>query len=132
MKKYLILLAILLLSLTLICSCSNTANDVWDTANYTESTSVGEGSTTFTVKVEAGEKSIILTVSTDEANLGAALYSLGIINDPSFFNTVNGMVADWDKDNAYWALYIGEEYAMTGADEIIPTTGAEYRLVYTK
>lgn len=46
--------------------------------------------------------------------------------------SVDGLVASWDKDQAYWALYIGEDYAMTGASGIKLESGATYRLVYTK
>ncbi len=47
-------------------------------------------------------------------------------------NTVNGMVADWDKDQAYWAFYVGDEYASVGVDRINVTQDAVYKLVYTK
>ena len=46
--------------------------------------------------------------------------------------TVNGVVADYDKDGAYWALYKNGEYMMVGADAEILEDGATYGLVYTK
>ena len=33
-----------------------------------------------------------------------------------FINTVNGLTADYDKDHAYWAIYVDGEYAQNGAD----------------
>ena len=33
-----------------------------------------------------------------------------------YVKQVNGIVADYDIDQSYWALYIDGEYAMTGAD----------------
>ncbi len=46
--------------------------------------------------------------------------------------TVNGIVADYDADGAYWALYKNGEYMMVGADAEILEDGATYGLVYKK
>ncbi len=46
--------------------------------------------------------------------------------------SVDGETADWNTDGAYWALYIGEEYASTGASDTLLTDGAVYKLVYEK
>ena len=43
---------------------------------------------------------------------------------------VDGIVLDWSKDGAYWALYEGEEYATTSAAGIVLVDGGIYRLVY--
>ena len=43
---------------------------------------------------------------------------------------VDGIVLDWSKDNAYWALYEGEEYATTSASGIVLVDGGVYKLVY--
>jgi len=43
---------------------------------------------------------------------------------------VDGIVLDWSKDNAYWALYEGDEYATTGASGIVLVDGGVYKLVY--
>ena len=105
---------------------------LWDSASYTESTTVGEGALSFKITVECEEKSITLTVKTDKETLGEALYELELINDPSFFDTANGIKADWNKDKAYWSFYIGDDYAMHGVDAEKITDGAVYKLVYTK
>ena len=44
--------------------------------------------------------------------------------------SVDGVVADWAADSAYWALYEGEEYATTSAAGIVLTDGGVYKLVY--
>ena len=44
--------------------------------------------------------------------------------------SVDGVMADWAVDGAYWALYEGEEYAVTSAAGIVLTDGGVYRLVY--
>ena len=46
--------------------------------------------------------------------------------------SVDGETADWNTDNAYWSLYIGDEYATTGASDTPVTDGAVYKLVYEK
>lgn len=46
--------------------------------------------------------------------------------------SVDGIVLDWSKDGAYWALYVGEEYATTSAAGIALEDGGIYRLVYEK
>ena len=45
---------------------------------------------------------------------------------------VDGIVLDWSKDGAYWALYEGEEYATTSAAGIVLVDGGVYKLVYEK
>ena len=42
------------------------------------------------------------------------------------------MLASWDKDQAYWAIYKGEEYMMVGVGETNIAGGEHYRFVYTK
>lgn len=44
--------------------------------------------------------------------------------------SVDGVTADWEKDGAYWALYEGEEYAVTSAAGILLTDGGVYKLIY--
>ena len=44
--------------------------------------------------------------------------------------SVDGVVADWALDGAYWALYEGEEYAVTSAAGIVLADGGIYKLVY--
>ena len=44
--------------------------------------------------------------------------------------SVDGITLDWSKDNAYWALYEGEEYATTSAAGIVLVEGGLYKLVY--
>ena len=45
--------------------------------------------------------------------------------------TVDGEDAVWDSDNAYWAIWIGEEMATTGISEIPVYDGSSFRLEYT-
>jgi hypothetical protein len=104
---------------------------LWADATYTEDTNVGTGAKTVTVLVTAEDTTVTLTVKTDKAMLGEALYELELINDASFFDTLNGIKADWDAHSAYWAFYVGDEYAMVGANETAIQGGETYKFVYT-
>jgi hypothetical protein len=105
---------------------------IWNTATYTENAEVGSGSKTITVDVVAKGHTVTLTVKTDAANLGDALYALELINDASFFDVANGMKADWNADQAYWAFYIGETMASYGVNDAAISGGEYFRLVYTQ
>lgn len=132
MKKIIRFAAVLFVFITVLSVVACNERDVWKDATYTENTELGEGKTQITVVVEAQGKSVTLTVNTDKDNLGEALLELGLINDPSFFDTVNGMRLDWNEDKAYWGFYKNGEYMTVGADEA-PLAGVEqYELVYTK
>ena len=108
------------------------ATGLWADAMYVKDTTLGEGANTVTVTVEAEGQSIVLTVKTDKDNLGAALYELELIDDPSFFSVCNGMTADWNKDQAYWAFYVGDDYATYGVDSATTAGSPVYKIVYTK
>ena len=45
-----------------------------------------------------------------------------------FINTVNGLTADYDKDHAYWAIYVDGEYAQNGADTQPVNDGDKFEL----
>ncbi|MBE6693167.1 MAG: hypothetical protein E7589_00170 [Ruminococcaceae bacterium] len=108
------------------------ADSHWNSATYTKDTQLGEGKNQIKVIVKTEDYQITLTVNTDKDNLGEALFELGLINDASFFDTVNGMKLDWNTEKAYWGFYKNGDYMMVGADEA-PVEGVEqYELVYTK
>ncbi len=142
MKKILSLLTLIALILTLtftLASCFNTVDAVglWESATHRRDKTLGAGNTTISVVVEAGENSVTFTVKTDKKNLADALVEHGLIEGEEgayglAVYKVNGMEADFTRDNAYWAVYIGEEYAMTGASFIEIEDGAEYRFVYER
>ena len=74
--------------------------------------------------------------ATEEEYLGAVLLEEGLIQGEEgpyglMISAVDGEAADWNVDQSYWALYIGEEYAATGVDMTPVTDGSEYKLEYT-
>ena len=73
---------------------------------------------------------------TDKEYLGEVLLEENLVEGEVstyglMINVADGETADWNVDQSYWALYIGEDYATTGADGIVLTDGGEYSLVYT-
>lgn len=96
-----------------------------------------QGGKTITVTVVHKDGSVKdFVCSTDEEYLGPVLTAQSIVvgeNGPYglVFDTVDGETANWNTDQSYWALYIGEEYATTGADGVAIEDGGVYKLVYT-
>lgn len=73
---------------------------------------------------------------TDEKFLGAVILAEGLVEGEEgpyglMISAVDGEVADWNVDQSYWALFVGEEYATTGADTTPINDGDVFKLVYT-
>ena len=96
----------------------------------------------------SGLKSITVTVvhsdksektipcQTDKEYLGDLLLSEGLASGEQgqfglYIKEVDGEVADYPINGAYWALFDGNNYATQGADTTPLTDGAQFRLVYT-
>ena len=96
-----------------------------------------EGSKAITVTVVHGDGSEKeFDYRTDEEYLGPVLLAEGLVQGESgeyglMIPAVDGETASWEENRSYWALYIGEDYATTGADGIVVTDGGQYGLVYT-
>ena len=95
------------------------------------------GSKTITVTVvHSDSKSQEFSYSTDKAYLGEVLQKGDFITGTPgefglYMETVDGETASWEENGAYWAFYVGEEYATTSVDLTPITDGAVYKLVYT-
>lgn len=93
---------------------------------------VGSGETVFIFRVtDADGNDKLYRVRTDKKTVGDALQKIGLIEGEEgdyglYVKKVNGIEADYDKDQTYWAFYIDNEYAMTGVDSTEITYGAEY------
>ena len=151
MKRFLLILTSILLVLACALSmfaCNNGENEttaetlaegeeieavgLWAYATYRSNVTIGEGAKEVSFTVEAEGKMITITLKTDKATLGEAMYEQGLINDPSFFDTLNGMLASWSADQAYWAFYEGETMIPHGVNDENIEGGESYRFVYTK
>ena len=95
------------------------------------------GSKGYTVTVVHGDGTVKeFAYRTDAEYLAEALLAEGLVSgeDGQYgltIITVDGEDAVWATDNAYWAIYVGEEMAMTGASEIPVYDGSTYKLEYT-
>jgi len=47
-----------------------------------------------------------------------------------YINTINGITADYEADQAYWAIYVNDEYGMYGADTQPVNDGDSFKFVY--
>ena len=119
-------------------ACAPMGKEMPDESGAVENGAViGQGSKTFAMEVTDGEgKVTAFTVKSDADTVGAALLALGIIaGEDSQYGltiiTVDGEAAVWATDNAYWAIWIGEEMAMTGASETPVYDGSIFKLEYT-
>ena len=96
-----------------------------------------DGSKTVTVTVvhkDGSEK--VFTCKTQEEYLGPVLLTEKIVEGDMgqyglFITAADGEVADYSVDGGWWAIYVGQEQAVTGADEIPLQDGGSYKLVYT-
>lgn len=137
----------ILLALAMLCTgacgmrsektASSAAGEIWKSAVYTENTELGEGTVAFSLEVKAEERSVVFTVHTDKKTVGEALQDCELIAGEQgpyglYIKTVNGITADYDTDQTYWAFYINGEYAVSGADTTDIAEGGEYQLVRTK
>ena len=99
---------------------------------------VGEGNTKFDFVVkdlEGNETKFV--VKTDKKIVGEALVDAGLIEGEQgqyglYVKKVNGITADFDKDQTYWAFYVNGEYAMTGVDMTEIEEGKVYSFVRSK
>ena len=110
--------------------------DIWQDAIYVTDTELGEGSKTFTFKVEVEENSVTFTIHTDAKTVGEALLELGLIEGENgqwglYVKKVNGMTADYDIDQTYWAFYENGNYG-NGVDVTDVTDGYTYSFVRTR
>ena len=124
--------------LTTGCNDKTSQEAVQTTSVSIETQVLGEGETKFTVMVvdkEGTETSF--EIHTDKEMVGEALQECGLLEGEEgpyglYVKTVNGITADYDVDQTYWAFYINGEYAMTGVDVTEITEGDAYSLKVEK
>jgi len=93
---------------------------------------LGEGKTQFNFTVvDKDGKETAFDIHTDKTTVGDALLELGLIAGEEgayglYVKQVNGITADYDVDQTYWAFYVNGEYGMTGVDVTNIEAGATY------
>ena len=124
MKRTLSALLALVMLFTLA-ACGKKAEKLSDPVSFTVIVTDLEGNkTTFEYTSEA-------------ASVGEALVAEGLVvgHETSYglyIDAVNGIAANWDKDQTYWAFYINGEYATTGISDTEITADTIYGLTLTK
>ena len=99
-----------------------------------ETVAGGKTVTVTVVHKDGSEK--VFTCATEAEFLGEVLVSENIVVGAYgefglYFDTADGEKADWNVDGGWWQLFVGEESAMVGADQIPVTDGGAFKLVYT-
>ena len=105
----------------------NAENDAQD-----GKTVLGKGAVVFNFVVVDGEgNEKVFEIHTDKTTVGEALLEVQLIEGEEgayglYVKKVNGITADYDVDQTYWAFYINGEMAMTGVDATDVEAGATY------
>lgn len=100
-------------------------------------TDAASGAKSITIDVvHADGTSKTFTYQTDAEFLGEVLQSEGLVQGTEsdyglYITTVDGEKAVYENDGAYWAFYVGEDYASQGVETTPVEDGATYSLVYT-
>lgn len=99
---------------------------------------LGDGSVKITViVVDADGNETNFVVNTDKETVGDALLEQNLIEGEEgdyglYVKTVNGITADYDTDQTYWAFYVNGEYASTGVDSTPVNEGDTYEFKVEK
>ena len=122
-----------------LAACGNTVDKegLWANATYLKDKEFGKGEKTAVVEVAVADQIVTFTVHTDKDTVGEALMEHDLISGDEgdyglYVKKVNGITADYDVDQSYWAFYINGEYAMTGVDTTEIVEGDIYRLEYAR
>lgn len=137
MRSTLAVFAAVMVVLSLAACNTVEKTGVWEDAVYLKDMEFGKGEKTLSVEVKAEDKSVLFTIHTDKKTVGEALLEHKLIDGDEgpyglYVKVVNGITADFDEDQTYWAFYIDGELAMTGVDMTDIDESATYRLERTK
>ena len=95
-------------------------------------TVLGEGKTQFDFTVvDKDSNETAFEIHTDKTTVGEALIELNLIAGDEgeyglYVKQVNGITADYDVDQTYWAFYVNDAYATAGVDATAVEAGAKY------
>lgn len=93
---------------------------------------LGEGQTRFNfVVVDKDGNETNFEIYTDKETVGQALLEVDLIAGEEreyglYVKTVNGITADYDADQTYWAFYVNGKYATAGVDSTAVKEGETY------
>ena len=124
MKKLISLMLVLVMILTLA-ACSTKKEPAAEAVSFK----------VIVTDLEGNESTFEYT--SNAASVGDALVAEGLVvgHEASYglyVDSVNGIAADWDNDQTYWAFYINGEYATTGIGDTPITADTTYNLTLSK
>lgn len=136
----LVLMLIAAISVSVMACKENDTGAASSVASVDEETAskVGEGKTEFAFRVtDKDGNSTDFIVCTDKESVGAALLDVKLIEGEEseyglYVKKVNGILADFNVDQTYWAFYIDGEYQMIGVDSAKIESGKVYELRVSK
>jgi len=137
MKKIIAMLLIMVLGMSILaCGAEPAPAQTVPAANGETATTNGAGKTFTVTVIHKDQSEKTFTYTSNEEFVGTVLKAEGLIkgNDGPYgleITEVDGEQAIYATDGAYWAVYVGEEYAMTGIDTTPITPNGQYKLVYT-
>lgn len=109
---------------------------LWEKALYKEDCEIGAGAHNARITVGIGERKVTITVKSDKNNLAEMLTESGLAEGEEssyglYIKRVNGVLADYDADKAFWSLMQNGTPTAVGASSITVADGDSYELVYT-
>jgi hypothetical protein len=123
---------IVAMALSMTACTNNVSDDAANTGSEVEQTveQTVEQSFTFEVVDKDGNMTVF-DITTDKATVGEALLEEGLIKGEDgqyglYVTEVNGIVADYNIDQTYWAFYVDGAYASSGVDMTDVVDGATY------
>lgn len=123
------LLCVLLAACVLIgmlCSCAAVKEE-------TPADSAKAVTVTVTV-VGPDQKSEDFTLKTEKATLADAMREAGLIGEDTqsgFYDTVNGVKADYNKDKSWWCITKDGAMTEVGLNDLVLADGDHYTITYT-
>lgn len=137
MKKLSVII-VLILSLLMTVSCSESVDTQQDKILYESTGSsaieIGTGDNYFDFSVTDAEGTVYnFHIHTDKTIVGEALEELGLIEGSEgqfglYVNKVNGIYAEYEVTGTYWAFYVNEAYASAGIDMTEIVEGNSYAM----
>ena len=123
-KIWLILICVMLVAALYACGDDDNSGD----------NVLGTGDLAFKLEIvdDKGE-SKIYNIKTDESTVGDALVGVDLIpaEQKPFFSTLDGITAEWEPNENWWAFYIKGEMAVIGAFDAEIEEGAEYKFEFS-
>lgn len=121
---------------SLAASNSDPLSALWEQAVYTEDCEIGSGAHSAHIGVKIGSRTVTITVNSNKTNLAEMLTESGLIEGETgayglYITRVNGVLADYDADKAFWSLQQGGVPTAMGVSSVTVTDGDSYDLVYT-